>query len=137
MPKAIRRFQLWFFYAAFMILAVAFGSREGLVATANGATLGKTIVLIIFLAFLAYSLYATHKENFFKTLGVVNRLYWGRQIGIDLYISVFLSLILIYLVEGSVLVVLLWAVPIVVFANLAILPYILLNYAEIVGHFTG
>lgn len=65
----------------------------------------------------------------------MNNLFWGKQVGLDLYISVFLSLALIYLIEGSVVVVLLWLFPILVFANLAILPYILLNYGAIIGHF--
>jgi hypothetical protein len=59
----------------------------------------------------------------------------GNKVGLDLYISVFLSLALIYLIEGSVVVMLLWLLPILAFANLAILPYILLNYGAIIGHF--
>ena len=137
MSRTLKRYQLWLPYAAFLILAFLFGGREGFVATDGPGAGGKIVLLIVFLAFLAYSLYATGKENFFRTLGVMNGLKWGRQIGADLYISVGLSLVLIYLVEGSIGVTLLWALPVLVFANLAILPYILLNYAEILGHFTG
>lgn len=135
MPRFFKRYLLWFFYAAFLIVAIMYGSREPIYISSGEYSMGKTIVLAIYICFLIYSLYATKQENFFKTLGIVNKLYWGRQIGIDLYISVFLSLGLIYLVEGSAVVLLLWFVPIFVFANLAILPYILLNYGAIVGKF--
>ena len=67
----------------------------------------------------------------------MNGLWWGLQIGLDLYISVFLSLALIYLVEGSVMVMLFWALPVIVFANLAILPYLILNYGAVVSALSG
>jgi hypothetical protein len=65
----------------------------------------------------------------------MNDLLWGKQVGLDLHISVFLSLALIYLIEGSVVVMLLWFSPILVVENLAILSYILLNYGTIIGYF--
>jgi len=133
MQRFVKRYQLWFAYAAFLIVAILFGGREGLVEIDGPYATGKGVVLLVFACFLAYSLHATRKENFFKSIGAMNRLWWGRQVGIDLYISVFLSLALIYLVEGSAQIVLLWLAPILVFANLAILPYILLNYSEIIG----
>ena len=137
MKRVWRRYQLWIFYAVFIGLAMAFGSREGF-ATTDGPYAGaKLMIFAGFIAFLGYSLYATARENFFKTLGTVNRLLWGRQIGIDLYISVTLSLMVIFMVEGSVLVTALWALPVLVFANLAILPYLLLNFAEVIAHFGG
>lgn len=133
MRRIFKRYQLWLFYAAFLICAILYGGREPLIS----AGLGKTVVIVIYLCFLAYSLYATSRENFFRSVGTINKLLWGRQIGVDLYISVFLSLALIYLVEGSFWVVLLWLVPILVFANLAILPYILLNFDALIGSFAG
>ena len=128
MQRFIKRYLFWFFYLAFLLIAMNYGSRESLFS--NIGT-GKIMILMIFAGFVIYSLVATEKENFFKTVRIVNGYYWGRQIGIDLYISVFLSLMLIYLVEGSFVVLALWFVPVLIFANLAILPYILLNYSAI------
>ena len=133
MRRFLKRYQLWLLYAVFMIIAWLYGSRESFVHTQSELVFGKYIILFVYLAFLAFSLYATAKENFFRSIVTVNQLLWGRQVGIDLYISVFLSLALIYLIEGSFLVLLLWLLPILFFANLAILPYILLNYEQIVG----
>ena len=133
MRRFLKRYQLWLLYAVFMIIAWLYGSRESFVHTQSELVFGNYIILFVYLAFLAFSLYASARENFFRSIVTVNQLLWGRQVGIDLYISVFLSLALIYLIEGSFLVLLLWLLPILFFANLAILPYILLNYEQIVG----
>lgn len=135
MRRFIKRYLLWSFYILFFIAALAFGGREGLLATQSGLTGTKYAVFVVFVLFLGFSIYATRNENFFRSIRAMNQMLWGRQVGFDLYISVCLSLALIYLVEGSVWILLLWLVPILVFANLAILPYILLNFAEIIGHF--
>jgi hypothetical protein len=137
MPKFIKIYGLWIFYVAFVACAILFGSREGLLTAEGDYAVAKYVVVAVFLAFLAYSIFATGRENFFKSVNVIIQLYWGRQIGADLYISVALSLALIYLVEGSLLVTLLWALPVLFFANLAILPYILLNFTQIISHFLG
>ena len=135
MRRFWKRYQLWFLYAVFLTVAWIYGGHESFLQTESEMAIGKYIILLGYLGFLAFSLYATAKENFFRSVVTVNQLLWGRQIGIDLYVSVFLSLALIYLIEGSFLVLLLWLLPILFFANLAILPYILLNYGQIVGYF--
>ena len=135
MLRTYRRYRLWLAYAAFLILAYLFGAREGFITTDSPYGFAKYVILGVYLVFLAYSLRATHHENFFNTVSTMNRLWWGRQVGIDLYISVFLSLALIWLIEGSFLVMLAWALPILIFANLAILPYFLLNYAQVLSGF--
>lgn len=137
MQRFAKRYGIWLAYGVFLAVAILFGSREPLIATDSPYALGKIVVLIVFAGFLAYSLHATRRENFFKSVGTINRLYWGRQIGLDLYVSVFLSLALIYLHEASFSVLLLWLVPVLFFANLAILPYILLNYGSIMSLFGG
>ena len=137
MRRFSRRYGLWIGYALFLVLAVAYGGREGLVTTESGFGGAKLVVLAVYLGFLAFSLYATARENFFRSVGQINRLWWGRQIGLDLYISVFASLGLIWLVEGSLGVMLIWTVPVLIFANLAILPYLLLNFGAILGAFAG
>ena len=135
MNRFLKRYQLWFVYAVFLLLAVLYGGREGFFSIQGEYAAGKVLVLLAYAAFLAYSIYSTQQENFFKSVMAINRLWWGRQIGADLYISVFLSLALVYLIEGSLTVTLLWAAPILFFANLAILPYLILNYSAVIGHF--
>ncbi|MDF1720004.1 MAG: hypothetical protein P1U65_04965 [Minwuia sp.] len=136
MQRLLKRYLLWIVYVGFMVLAVAFGGRESLFSTASQYHIGKYLILLIFVGFLIYSIISTGRENFFRTVAGMGRTYWGRQVGLDLYISVFLSLALIYLHEGSLLIVLLWLLPVLMFANLAILPYILLNYGSIVDLLT-
>ena len=135
MSRTIKRNLLWMAYVFFLIVAVAFGGTEGLLDFSAPLPWGKALIWIVFIAFLGYSIQAHRKENFLRSVTSVNRLWWGLQIGLDLYISVFLSLALIYLVEGSLLVTLAWTIPILIFANLAILPYIILNYGVIIGAF--
>ena len=62
---------------------------------------------------------------------------WCRQVGIDLYLGVAFFGFLMYLNEGSLVVLLLWAVPMLIFANLATLLYLALNYQSIVAHFVS
>lgn len=131
MHRFIRRNILWGFYIIFLGVAGFAGAREAPLDFSAPVPLGKIAVWMIFIAFLVYSILAHFKESFFKSVGKVNSLWWGLQIGLDLYISVFLSLVVIYLLEGSLLVVVLWAVPVLIFANLAILPYIILNYGAL------
>lgn len=133
MPRYVKRYLLWYFYAAFLIVAILYGGREAFLTTDSPHPGGKYLLLAIYFAFVAYSLVSTQRENFFKAVGKINRFYWGRQIGIDLYISVILSLAVIYLHEGSLTVMLLWLAPVIVFANLAILPYFILNYGSLVA----
>lgn len=97
----------------------------------------RLFLIIVWIAFAIYSVICSRHENIFKTIGTMNTLWWGRQIGIDLYISVFLSIALVYLVTGSLLQTLLWSLAFIPFANMAILLFIILNLDKIVTAFTG
>ena len=53
-----------------------------------------------------------------------------RQIGADLYLGLFLGLIIVYLHSGFIAV-LLWLIPTLVFANLAMLLYFAIHFDAI------
>ncbi|GJL94809.1 MAG: hypothetical protein DHS20C05_12140 [Hyphococcus sp.] len=133
----LKRNFLWIFYFSFVGLAIIFHKGEPLFFTDGPYAIGKPIVWLIFLGFLAYSIYCSSKDSFIKALPRINKEIWVRQIGLDLYIGVAMAAFLIYLNEGSLLFVALWFLPILVFANLAVLLYVALNYGSIVAHFTG
>ena len=137
MIRTLKRQFLWVLYAVFVVIAVTTHSGEPVFRATGPYAAGKYVVWAIFFLFLAYSIYCSTQASFIKSLPKINKHIWARQIGLDLYISVFLSLALIYFVEGSMLIVLLWFAPVVIFANLAILLYIALNYSEIVSHFVN
>ncbi|MDA4845413.1 hypothetical protein [Hoeflea poritis] len=137
MKRFIKRNALWGAYIVFLVLAATFGAREGALDFSGPGATGKAAIWAVFIAFLIYSIQAHRKEVFLRSVAKVNQLWWGLQIGLDLYISVFLSLALIYLVEGSLAVMLLWALPVLVFANLAILPYLILNFGAVFSAFAG
>ena len=58
-----------------------------------------------------------------------------RQISLDLYLGLFLTSAVIYLHEGSLLVLLAWLPAILLFANLATLLYVAMNYDGLMAHF--
>lgn len=137
MAKIIRKWQLWIAYAVFAAIAVSQADNEPLLASSGPYAAGKYLVWTIYFGFLGFSIYCTTQENFFKTLGKMTSMHWGRQVGIDLYIGLLVPLFLIYLIEGSLVVVALWFIPIFIFANLATFLYLALNYVTIVAYFTA
>lgn len=132
---SLKRNILWLLFGVF--LAIAAGTHSGEpVFISNGAnTFGKLTVWFIWLGFLAYSLNVSRQENFFKSLKRMSPILWSRQIGLDLYVGLLIPLSLIYLHEGSLLVTALWLLPILIFANLATMVYIALNFESLIGYF--
>ena len=137
MIRTLKRQLLWVLYAIFVVIALATHSGEPMFFASGPYAAGKYVVWAVFFAFLAYSIYCSTQASFIKSLPKINQHIWARQIGLDLYISVFLSLGLIYFNEGSILIMLAWTLPVIIYANLAILLYLALNYSSIIAHFTG
>lgn len=131
----LKRNAIWLFYAVFFVLAIVFHKGENLFLSKGAYALGKPLVWLVLFGFLGYSLYCTSKENFFKTIKRTWPCLWSRQIGLELYIGLGLTMFVMYLNEGSLVVPALWFLPILIFANLATLLYIALNYDQIVRHF--
>ena len=127
----------WILFFLFVVCAVYFSWHENLFTYERPLDAGKFVIWAVFVGFTAYSVYCSYNEDLFKTIKVMSGLHWGRQIGIDLYIGVSILLFLVYLQSGSVLVLLLWLLPFLVFANLATLLFLALNYDQIVDAFFG
>ncbi len=125
----------WFVYFAFVVAAIALNWHDDLLRFSGGVGVSKAIIWILYLAFLAYSYHCSTRENLFRTIKVMNGLYWGRQIGIDLYIGVSLFLAFIYLHEGSILILALWLLPALLFVNLVTLLYVAIHMESIVARF--
>ena len=131
----IKRNLLWILFFAFVGLAIAFKGNEPLFISKGPYALGKYVAWLLFFCFLGYTLYCSAKENFFSSMRRLYPLLWARQITIDLYIGLVLSCMLIYLNEGSLLVLALWLIPMLLFANLATLLYVAMNYDSLISHF--
>jgi hypothetical protein len=131
----LKKHFLWLFYGIFVIIAMRTHTSESLFVSQGDYALGKPILWLILLGFLAYSLHCHVKENFFKTMSITGKYYWTKQIGLDLYLGVALSGAIIYLNEGSVLVLCLWLLPLFLFANLATLLYFAMNYDSLIAQF--
>lgn len=91
--------------------------------------------LVVVFRLLAYSLYCSAKENIFKTVKRIYPFYWALQIGLGLYLGLVISLFIIYLNEGSFLIMALWSIPVLLFANLATLLYFAMNFDSIFSMF--
>ena len=126
---------LWVIFFIFSITAIYFHEGEPIFLSNGAYSWGKVMTWIMFISFLAYSIYCSKKENIFKTIKTISPLYWTRQIGIDLYIGVLITAFIIFLNEGSLLILAFWLVPLILFANLASLLYIAINFDSIVSHF--
>lgn len=129
------KFILWILYAIFVVAAVALKGEEPLFQYSGPYAAGKTIAWLLYFGFLGYSIYCSTQEYFFRTLPKLIQYHWGRQVGVDLYLGLVMVLFLIYLNEGSLLVMFLWLLPVLLFANLATLLYVAMNYGSIVNHF--
>ena len=127
---------LWGLYGAFAVFAVTTNMQES--TFQFGGPLGgiKAIVWLALIAFIAYSVYCTATENFFRSVRSIATMHWGRQIGVDLYLGLFIALFIIFLNEGA-LVALIWLIPILFYANLVVLLYLALNFDSIVTKLLG
>lgn len=135
MTQQLKRNWLWILYTVFVVIAINTHEGEPLFSSDGPYAAGKTIAWLVLLLFLAYSLKISLKENFFKSLGKMNQILWSRQVGLDLYIGLLVPLFIIYLHEGSPLVLALWILPVLIFANLATFLYLALNYQSLVNQF--
>lgn len=133
LSRTLNKYGLWMFYAAFVATAMVTHSAEPMFISEGPYAAGKPILWAILVAFFAYSWRIGQQEDFFNSLRRMSPILWSRQIGLDLYIGLLVPLFLIYLHTGSVLILLLWAVPILIFANMATLVFLALNYDALIA----
>lgn len=127
----------WLVYLAFVACVVVADGHAAVFDFSGQHGAGKAMVWLLYLGFLAYSVYCSLHENIFRTVRQILKFHWGRQISLDLYIGLGLFMALIYLHQGSLLVVALWLLPVLVFANLATLLYLAIHYESIVSRLLG
>ena len=127
---------LWAVYGAFVTFALLTNTKP--TTFQFGGSLGavKATVWLALFAFLVYSVYCSYQENFFRSVKSIAALHWGRQIGSDLYLGLFVSLLIIFLNEGA-LVVLIWLLPVLIYANLTVMLYVAINFDDIVTKMLG
>jgi hypothetical protein len=125
----------WALFSIFVACAFYFDWHENLFAASGPLAALKVSVWTAFFGFLGYTIYCSSREDLLGSVRKLAELHWGRQIGVDLYLGSMLALLVIYLNEGSVLVALLWLLPMLVFVNLASLLYFAIHFDSIVGRF--
>jgi hypothetical protein len=131
----IKKYLFSLMYGAFVIGVLYTQGHSNLFSTNQPMAVGKMLIWTVFFAFSIYTIYCSVTEDFFKSLKKIIAFKWGKQIGLDLWIGQFLLLFLIYWQTGSLMSALLWAVPCLVFGNLATLLYFAINYDSLVALF--
>lgn len=131
-----RGLALWGLYGAFAVYALYAYWHETMFQFSGPLGSVKLLVWLALAGFLIYSVYCTSREDLFRTIGVIAKLHWGRQIGTDLYLGLFIGILIIFLHE-SPLVALLWLIPTLLFANLSMLLYVAINFDSIVVKLMG
>lgn len=122
----------WMLFAAFVALALGLHWHAQLLVFSGLVGAGKALVWLVWLAFVGYSIHCSRRENIVKSIRGMARLYWGRQIIIDLYLGVALFLALIALHQGAV-VMLAWLLPVLLFANQATLLYLAIHFESLLA----
>lgn len=136
MNKYTRSAALWALYFAFATYALWANWHSAMFEFSGSLGGVKLIVWLVLAGFLAYSIYCTLNENLFRSIGTISTMHWGRQIGIDLYLGLLVSLFIVYLHDGA-LVALIWLLPTLAFANLSILLYLAINFDSLAARFIG
>lgn len=134
MVQLLKRNFLWILFLLFSIYATETRNDEFIFSSTTSYGFAKACIWVLFFLFLGYSLYSSYKENFFKSVVRMSDMLWGWQIGIDLYIGIGLTLTIIFL-QGGVSVFVVWIIPVLIYANLATLLYIALNFDSLINHF--
>ena len=126
----------WLVYSIFAATALYLNWHSDIFSFTGNLGILKLVVWVIFAAFLAYSVYCSYQENLIRTVRKIADFHWGRQIGIDLYLGLFIFQTLIYLHEGTLAAVL-WLVPTLLFANLSTLLYLGIHFDSVASNLLG
>lgn len=130
-----RRVVFWGAFFIFVCVAFATHLTDEFWQFQGPVGFTRAMILAVWIGFTSYSIYCIPHESLWRSAQEILRLFWGRQVTADLYISVGLSIGLVWLVTGSILETLLWSLAFLPFANLAILLFIALHVPEILGGF--
>lgn len=132
---SLRRVLFWGGFTACSSVAFATYWDPSFFEFGSAAGRLRLFLLAVWIAFTGYSLYCIPQESLWNSAVEILKLFWGRQVAADLYISVFLSMGLVFLITGSVWETLLWGLFFLPFANLAILQFLILHTEELIGAF--
>jgi hypothetical protein len=132
---SFKKFYFAVLFSLFVIIVFITNWHDKIFSFSQPLAFGKVLLLTMLIGFTAFTFAISFKENFFKSLKKVIAYRWGMQIGLDLFIGQILFLFIIYFFTGSILSVILWIGPFIVFGNLATMLYFFIHYDAIVAIF--
>lgn len=131
----IQKFLPWFVFAAFTVIALVLNWQDAVAFEAHPA--GKAAAFASFAGFLAFTIYCSARENFFGSVRKIAKLHWGRQAGLDLYVGLFMHIAFLCATGVSAWTLVFWAVPFLLFGNLATLLYLAIHFDAIARRIAG
>lgn len=126
----IQAIALYSILAGFMTFA--FVTAPPPESISGGMVFLKYAIYATLFAFVVFTVYCTIKENFFKSIRKIVALHWGRQVGVDLYIGLLLQMFLVFMVEKSVAMMIVWLIPALIYGNIIPLLYFATHFERIV-----
>lgn len=127
---------MWAVFFAISAIAVGTNWSPQLLEIRNSYSYGKILLWIAYFAFVAYGLYATKHEDFFRAIKKIGAYYWGRQVGIDLYIGFIFFIFFIGFHQGP-WAAMIWTVPVLIYGNQLTLLYLAIHYESILQKLTA
>ena len=131
----IQAILLYLILFTFTIYAFLSTHASELETISIGMTMIKYMILTAFVLFTLYTIYVTTRENLFKSVKRMFDFRWGRQIILDLYLGLFLFGFVVYLVEKTFLITLLWLSLAIIFGNIISLLYFASQFDRILVFF--
>jgi len=92
----------------------------------------KATLWVLFVAFMVYTIHCSRKENLIRTVRSMAGYLWGRQIMLDLYLGLVLTLLIIGWHQG-LWVMLLWALPVLFYGNAFAWLYLLIHFEALMA----
>lgn len=128
---------LYLFLFAFFVYAFGIETIPKAKSLEGSYLFAKYFWLALLSFFVGFTYYCSTKENFMKSMKKIFKLYWGKQVGIDLYLGLSIFSFYIFLIEKSVVKTLIWMIPSLVFGNIIPLAYLVTHFELILSLFEG
>lgn len=128
---------LWLAFGVFVTIALVLRWHDGMLSPQGRFGAGKVVIWVAFAGFAAYTWAVSLRADLLAGVRQLAAMPWGRQVSLDLYVGLLLTMCLIAVHEGSGLVALLWLLPTLAFGNLATLLYVAIHYDSLIGRFLG
>ncbi|WP_223788333.1 hypothetical protein [Marinicella meishanensis] len=122
----------WLVYVLLAVGAFYWHGHPELLVFSGALGWLKALLWAVFVAFMLYTIHCSRKENLILTVRSMAGYFWGRQIMLDLYMGLILTLLIIGLHQG-LWVMLVWTLPVLLYGNAIAWLYLLIHFESLVA----